>query len=51
MSQAGCDIVVVLIDTEANKALDVFYVTLNGGKVDDETEKSMREALLAVCTK
>ncbi len=51
MSGAGCDIVVVLIDTEANKALDVFYVTVSGAKVDGEKETALRDALLAVCSK
>lgn len=49
MSAVGCDIVVVLIDTEVNKALDVFYVTVNGGKVDGEKEEALRSALLEVC--
>ena len=30
ISAAGCNIEVVMIDTEAHKALDVFYVTSNG---------------------
>src|SRR5208282_101688 len=31
----GCNIEVVLIDTEARKALDVFYVSKIGGEVED----------------
>ncbi|MBS1875586.1 MAG: HD domain-containing protein [Acidobacteria bacterium] len=50
MSKAGCDIVVVLIDTEVNKALDVFYVTMSGAKVDGEREAALRTALLEVCS-
>jgi [protein-PII] uridylyltransferase len=49
MSGAGCDIVVVLIDTEANKALDVFYVTAEGKKLDGEREEKLRRELLTVC--
>jgi [protein-PII] uridylyltransferase len=49
MSGAGCDIVVVLIDTEAHKALDVFYVTANGGKVTAELEAKLKAELSAVC--
>ena len=33
-SSAGCSIEVVLIDTEAHKALDVFYITKDGAKLD-----------------
>lgn len=49
MSIAGCDIVVVLIDTEASKALDVFYVTSGGAKLDSEKENTLRAQLMAVC--
>jgi [protein-PII] uridylyltransferase len=48
MSGAGCNIVVVLIDTEASKALDVFYVTSNGQKLDDARQAELRQSLLAV---
>jgi len=49
LSEAGCNIEVVLIDTEAHKALDVFYVTANGRKLDPAGEHLLREKLLAVC--
>ncbi len=50
MSSAGCNIVVVLIDTEAGKALDVFYVTAEGRKLDDSREAVLRQKLLDVCS-
>ena len=39
---------VVLIDTEAHKAIDVFYVTAGGGKLGIEKQRDLREALIAV---
>ncbi len=47
ISAAGCNIEVVLIDTEAHKALDVFYVTAGGGKLDDALEARLKTALLS----
>ena len=38
ISSAGCNIEVVLIDTEAHKALDVFYVTAGGKKLTAEQQ-------------
>lgn len=49
MSAEGCSIEVVLIDTEAHKALDVFYVTVAGGKVPGPLQPRLRESLLEVC--
>jgi [protein-PII] uridylyltransferase len=49
ISSAGCNIEVVLIDTEAHKALDVFYVTIGGHKLWPEHETALRESLLRVC--
>ena len=48
-SESGCNIEVVLIDTEAHKALDVFYVTRDGGKLNDSDLGAVEERLLAVC--
>ncbi len=48
LSTAGCNIEVVLIDTEAHKALDVFYITLDGRKLDSETQSALRGQLLRV---
>ncbi|HUS06006.1 MAG TPA: hypothetical protein VMZ52_06920 [Bryobacteraceae bacterium] len=49
LSEASCNIDVVLIDTEAQKALDVFYVTADGAKLTADCQASLREALLNVC--
>ncbi|HTB15689.1 MAG TPA: hypothetical protein VK752_29160 [Bryobacteraceae bacterium] len=45
MSEQGCNIEVVLIDTEAHKALDVFYVSKIGG----EMQARLKSALVAAC--
>lgn len=50
MSAAGCDIGVVLVDTEANRALDVFYVTAGGEKLSAPLERALRLELLAACS-
>src|SRR5207247_9201564 len=47
ISTAGCNIEVVLIDTEAHKALDVFYVTSAGKKPSPDVEAMLRSKLLA----
>jgi [protein-PII] uridylyltransferase len=49
ISAAGCNIDVVLIDTEAHKALDVFYVTANGRKLDDGLRTQLEMGLLRAC--
>jgi [protein-PII] uridylyltransferase len=49
IAAAGCNIEVVLIDTEAHKALDVFYVTSDGGKLDSECSARLQEDLRAAC--
>jgi [protein-PII] uridylyltransferase len=46
LDNAGCNIEVVLIDTEAHKAIDVFYVTRNGGKLDEFTQEQLRSRLI-----
>jgi [protein-PII] uridylyltransferase len=45
MSELGCNIEVVLINTEAHKAFDVFYVSKIGGEVEGQLKK----ALIAAC--
>jgi [protein-PII] uridylyltransferase len=48
ISREGCNIEVVLIDTEAHKAIDVFYVTAGGLKLDAAHQERLRGSLLAV---
>jgi len=50
ISSAGCSIDVVLIDTEAHKALDVFYITCGGQKVSESVLPALRARLLEVCS-
>ncbi|MBI4877979.1 MAG: [protein-PII] uridylyltransferase [Acidobacteria bacterium] len=49
LSAAGCNIEVVLIDTEAHKALDVFYITRDGRKLEPGEHAALRAQLLSVC--
>jgi [protein-PII] uridylyltransferase len=49
ISRQQCNIEVVLIDTEAHKAIDVFYVTSGGGKIGPETQDALEKDLRAVC--
>jgi [protein-PII] uridylyltransferase len=48
-SDHGCSIEVVLVDTEAHKAIDVFYVTSGGRKLDKTAQHKVHDALLKVC--
>lgn len=48
MSTQGCNIEVVMIDTEAHKAIDVFYITRNGAKLDGVTQDKLQEEILRV---
>ena len=50
ISSAGCNIEVILIDTEAHKALDVFYVTAAGKKLSPEIESLLDAGLRAACS-
>ena len=49
IADAGCNIEVVLIDTEAHKALDVFYLTHDGKKLAASVEEQLKAGLLAAC--
>ncbi len=48
ISKRGANIEVVLVDTEAKRAIDVFYVTRAGAKLRDEEAKELADAILAV---
>jgi [protein-PII] uridylyltransferase len=50
LSSLGCNIEVVMIDTEAHKALDVFYVTKDGKKVDAAFEEQLKAELITACS-
>ena len=41
----GCNIEVALVDTEGEMAIDVFYLTRNGAKLEKHEEKVLRKAL------
>jgi [protein-PII] uridylyltransferase len=45
----GCNIEVVLIDTQAHKAIDVFYVTKGGKKLEPDQRQPLEEALRRAC--
>jgi [protein-PII] uridylyltransferase len=49
ISSCGGNIEVVLIDTEAHKAIDVFYVTASGKKLDHAKQQEMSELLRKAC--
>jgi len=49
ISAQGCNIEVVLIDTEAHKAIDVFYVTAGGRKPGREQLDQLSAALHGAC--
>jgi hypothetical protein len=38
---------VLMIDTQAHKAIDVFYVTRDGGKLDQGTQDRLQADLMA----
>jgi [protein-PII] uridylyltransferase len=48
ISAAECNIELVLVDTEAHRAIDVFYVTQAGRKLEDEAAQALLEELTRV---
>ena len=50
ISSHGANIEVVLIDTQAHKAIDVFYVTSDGGKLPPEKQQLLGESLRSACS-
>jgi [protein-PII] uridylyltransferase len=49
ISSNGGNIEVVLVDTQAHKAIDVFYVTEEGKKLGPEKQERLAEALRRAC--
>jgi [protein-PII] uridylyltransferase len=45
ISASGCNIEVVLIDTEAHRAIDVFYITKDGRKLMESEGRQISERL------
>ena len=45
LADQGCNIEVALIDTEGQRAIDVFYLTYRGVKLDSATQEAVSNAL------
>jgi [protein-PII] uridylyltransferase len=45
LAEQGCNIEVALIDTEGQRAIDVFYLTCRGAKLDPLTQEAVAGAL------
>ena len=47
LADQGCNIEIALIDTEGQRAIDVFYLTCRGAKLDPATQEAVGNALTA----
>ena len=47
LAERECNIEVALVDTEGEMAIDVFYVTRGGGKLDAADQERLRSSILA----
>jgi [protein-PII] uridylyltransferase len=45
LADQGCNIEVALVDTEGRRAIDVFYLTCRGAKLDPATQEAVGNAL------
>jgi [protein-PII] uridylyltransferase len=45
LAREGCNIAIALVDTEGQRAIDVFYLTCRGAKLDPGTEEEVGAAL------
>src|SRR5208283_4255927 len=45
LADQGCNIEIALIDTEGQRAIDVFYLTCRGVKLDPATQEAVDQAL------
>jgi [protein-PII] uridylyltransferase len=45
LADQGCNIEIALIDTEGQRAIDVFYLTCRGAKLDPATQEAVGRAL------
>jgi [protein-PII] uridylyltransferase len=50
LARLGCNIEVALIDTEGQKAIDVFYLTAKGQKLNAQKQALLREVLQGTLT-